>query len=292
MNRRGKTVLTIVFAVLVLAGGLVLAVLGYEHVKSGSQIVPYINDGAADWSQIGTVEIYGEGCALPPTLILEGEQDTEAFVEAVSDIREYRRIAPSRYLEGTNDVWVRFDNGVCIGMYRNENYGYIGTEMSLVGQAPFYRVPEKLRKLVFEKLDDWDYRIRIFQGSAEVVPYEGRTFVAQYEHRKWVIGDAVSPSAMLPEIGETLPEAVWAENLAIRIPETAEFEMTGIELLSEACERIAWFQTKEEFYEYCRQLEPGSYYVSVSAVKYGDYIESEKQYNRYGYEYLFRLTKE
>lgn len=292
MNRRRKTVLIIVFVVLASAGALVLAVLGYGHVKSGRQIVPYINDGASDWSQIRTVEIYGEGCALPPTLILEEEQDITALVEAVWEIRKYRRIAPDRYLEGTNDIWIRFDNGVCIGMYRNENYGYVGKEMSLTGQAPFYRFPEEFRKLVFEKLDGWDYRIRIFQDGAEIVPYEGRTFAAQYEHRKWIIGDAVLPSAMLPEIGETLPEAVWTENLEIRIPDTEKFEMTGMELFSEDCEKIAWFRTKEEFHEYCCRLEPGNYYVSVSAVKYGDYIKSEKQYNRYGCEYLFRLTKE
>ena len=61
------------------------------------------------------------------------------------------RLLPEKeWLEGTMDLWVRFDNGVVIGLYQDANYGYIGTELDVIGEGPFYSFPEKFYDLAFQ----------------------------------------------------------------------------------------------------------------------------------------------
>ena len=95
-------------------------------------------------------EIYGGGCAVPPTGTISGENGLEELVEAALETEGYRLLPEKEWLEGTMDLWVRFDNGVVIGLYQDANYGYIGTELDVIGEGPFYSFPEKFYDLAFQ----------------------------------------------------------------------------------------------------------------------------------------------
>ena len=102
--------------------------------QGGKQEIPYISDGSVSWDAVEKAEIYGGGCAVPPTGTISG----------------YRLLPEKEWLEGTMDLWVRFDNGVVIGLYQDANYGYIGTELDVIGEGPFYSFPEKFYDLAFQ----------------------------------------------------------------------------------------------------------------------------------------------
>lgn len=118
--------------------------------QDGKQEIPYISDGSVSWDTVETAEIYGGGCAVPPTGTISGENGLEELVEAALETEGYRLLPEKEWLEGTVDLWVRFDNGVVIGLYQDANYGYIGTELDVTGEGPFYSFPEKFYDLAFQ----------------------------------------------------------------------------------------------------------------------------------------------
>ena len=50
--------------------------------QDGKQEIPYISDGSISWDTVETAEIYGGGCAVPPTGTISGENGLEELVEA------------------------------------------------------------------------------------------------------------------------------------------------------------------------------------------------------------------
>lgn len=87
---------------------------------------------------------------MPPTTIISEKQTIEKIIEAVCKTGDYSKVSEEQQLEGMMNIWVKFDNGVVIGMYKDENYGYIGTELDVVGTAPFYHFPEQFYQMVWE----------------------------------------------------------------------------------------------------------------------------------------------
>ena len=82
--------------------------------QDGKQEIPYISDGSISWDTVETAEIYGGGCAVPPTGTISGENGLEELVEAALETEGYRLLSEKEWLEGTVDLWVRFDNGVVV----------------------------------------------------------------------------------------------------------------------------------------------------------------------------------
>ena len=87
--------------------------------QGGKQEIPYISDGSVSWDAVEKAEIYGGGCAVPPTGTISGENGLEELVEAALETEGYRLLPEKEWLEGTMDLWVRFDNGVVIGLYQD-----------------------------------------------------------------------------------------------------------------------------------------------------------------------------
>ena len=122
----------------------------FSGCQGGKHEIPYISDGSVSWDAVEKAEIYGGGCAVPPTGTISGENGLEELVEAALETEGYRLLPEKEWLEGTMDLWVRFDNGVVIGLYQDVNYGYIGTELDVIGEGPFYSFPEKFYDLAFQ----------------------------------------------------------------------------------------------------------------------------------------------
>ena len=78
--------------------------------QGGKQEIPYISDGSVSWDAVEKAEIYGGGCAVPPTGTISGENGLEELVEAALETEGYRLLPEKEWLEGTMDLWVRFDN--------------------------------------------------------------------------------------------------------------------------------------------------------------------------------------
>ena len=55
--------------------------------QDGKQEIPYISDGSISWDTVETAEIYGGGCAVPPTGTISGENGLEELVEAALEQR-------------------------------------------------------------------------------------------------------------------------------------------------------------------------------------------------------------
>lgn len=125
----------------------------FAKEESGASVIPHINDGESDWSGVAKVSLYGEGCAVPPTRVIEAEETVALLVEEVCRADDYRKVGRDHYLEGMNGIWVEFDNGVCISMYRNENYGTISMEKETTGKPPFYEFPKAFRETVLDLLE-------------------------------------------------------------------------------------------------------------------------------------------
>lgn len=139
----------------VLLVGTVFLVLVIGRVVNKTVAVAYINDGTVQWNNIEYVEIYAEGCAVPPTLIIDDSRTIKSLVTSITDIWGYRRIPKERYLEGLCNIWIKFSNGVCVGTYKDINQGYIDLELRATG-GPFYKLPKKFRENVLELLDHVD----------------------------------------------------------------------------------------------------------------------------------------
>ena len=116
---------------------------GITWWQKSSQVIPGINDGSADWSCVETVSFYFDGSENPPTTFTKNKSRVNELVEQVTDVSGYREVKPADYLEGMNRYWVEFDNGVCINLYGDQNYGCITTEKSVLGEPPFYEFPEE-----------------------------------------------------------------------------------------------------------------------------------------------------
>lgn len=87
--------------------------------QGGKQEIPYISDGSVSWDAVEKAEIYGGGCAVPPTGTISGENGLEELVEAALETEGYRLLPEKKWLEGTMDLWVRFVTGwlsVCTRM--------------------------------------------------------------------------------------------------------------------------------------------------------------------------------
>lgn len=124
--------------------------------------IPHINDGSADWSGVETVYLYGAGCAAPPTHTIRDRGTVSLLVEQIKNSGEYEKIGENDILEGINGLWVEFDNGVCISMYQNENYGTVSKEKETTGTPPFYHFPESFRETVLNLLQTTaDYNFMI-----------------------------------------------------------------------------------------------------------------------------------
>lgn len=75
--------------------------------QGGKQEIPYISDGSVSWDAVEKAEIYGGGCAVPPTGTISGENGLEELVEAALETEGYRLLPEKEWLEGTMDLWVR-----------------------------------------------------------------------------------------------------------------------------------------------------------------------------------------
>ena len=135
-------------------GHLIENILYNELIRRGFSV--YV--GAVpirETNNIEYVEIYAEGCAVPPTLIIDDSRTIKSLVTSITDIWGYRRIPKERYLEGLCNIWIKFSNGVCVGTYKDINQGYIDLELRATG-GPFYKLPKKFRENVLELLDHVD----------------------------------------------------------------------------------------------------------------------------------------
>lgn len=132
--------------------GMVFMVLMVRRIVNKTVAVAYINDGTVRWDNIEYVEIYAEGCAVPPTFIIDDSRTIKSLVTSITDIWGYRRIPKGRYLEGLCDIWIKFSNGVCVGTYKDINQGYVDLELRATG-GPFYKLPKKFRENVLELLE-------------------------------------------------------------------------------------------------------------------------------------------
>lgn len=132
--------------------GMVFMVLMVRRIVNKTVAVAYINDGTVRWDNIEYVEIYAEGCAVPPTFIIDDSRTIKSLVTSITDIWGYRRIPKERYLEGLCDIWIKFSNGVCVGTYKDINQGYVDLELRATG-GPFYKLPKKFRENVLELLE-------------------------------------------------------------------------------------------------------------------------------------------
>lgn len=128
----------------------VLACLGWQLMGEKNQKIPYVNDGSVSWDLVSQIEVYETGSAQPPSRVIQDSEEIELWIHALQQVKDYKKISKAEYREGMMNRWVRFDNGVVIGLYENENYGYIGTELDGIGTEPFYRFPESFYKLVFQ----------------------------------------------------------------------------------------------------------------------------------------------
>lgn len=134
-------------------------------------------------------------------------------------------------------------------------------------------------------------RVRLFQDGTEIVPHENSTFAEMYSKGSWIVGDRQTAASILQEIAPELPEVTLDAGLEIRIPETENVQMSAVGIYDETGSRIMQFQEKGDFDDYCKEMEPGTYYIVVSTIRYGKYIKSADRHERFGYEYAFRLIK-
>lgn len=175
--------------------------------SAGENTISCINDGSVDWTGIKTVYLYGDGCAVPPTCTIRDEETISQLVEQVQQTGEYQEVSRSEYLEGMNGIWVEFDNGVCISMYREENYGTVSKEKETTGKPPFYRFPQEFRKTVQALLESPDKKVSVFEAGLNTL--EGVTMKA-------VEGSADSGSVKLCILNETDLDIMFGENYELQ----------------------------------------------------------------------------
>lgn len=144
-NRKKAITIILLGVILMMAAG---------HLSNRIFSIPYINDGAVEWENIEYVEVYFDGCAVPPTSIIDDSRIVNELVSYIRNTRKYNSVPKESYIEGLCDIWVRFSNGVCVGTYQDVNQGYIDLELRATG-GPFYRLPNKFRKTVLGLLEEY-----------------------------------------------------------------------------------------------------------------------------------------
>lgn len=112
----------------------------WRNMRTG--VIPYINDGNMEWNDISYAEVYVGGCAIPPAFTVEDPETINKLVNSLMNTGKYKHIPIEHYLEGLCNIWIRFSNGVCIGIYDDVNQGYIDKELRATG-GPFYKLPQE-----------------------------------------------------------------------------------------------------------------------------------------------------
>lgn len=126
---------------------------GFDYWQRSHQVIPRINDGSAEWSSVETVSFYFDGIGTAPTKVTKNQSTVKELIKQVTNVSEYQKVSQDDYLEGMNRYWVEFDNGVCLNLYGDQNYGCITNEKSVTGTPPFYHFPEEFWWSVKEMAD-------------------------------------------------------------------------------------------------------------------------------------------
>lgn len=146
--------------------------------------------------------------------------------------------------------------------------------------------------------------VTLLQGEEIIEPMELSTASLTYDEEIGaVFGDGARLSHVLPQVADELPAAALDGSFGLQIPETMRFSC--LELYDSDYEQIRRIYPSRDgkgnespasaasSAQFCtdtlNELSSGSYYVSVSVVETGDYIESEKTNAYTVYEYAFRL---
>jgi len=106
--------------------------------------------------QTSTISLYSDGYygdTMEQPLMIEDELLLGQVIEIASKMEDYSKVDEGDLLEGLNALWLDFNNGTIIGMYEDRDYGYVGSEISLIG-GPYYHLPKGLRSLVIEILKE------------------------------------------------------------------------------------------------------------------------------------------
>ncbi len=142
------------FTIIIFALSVVAVI--HTTTKTNKIIIPYINDGWANWDNIEKITIYSEGYygrSIDEPVIITDEKKIKAVLKTVTDTNKYKRVPEDEYLEGLCSIFVDFGNGCVISMYADENYGTIdNTVKTVADKEGYYYLPEKFHKEITEIL--------------------------------------------------------------------------------------------------------------------------------------------
>lgn len=117
-------------------------------------ILPYISDEATDWENIEKILIYADGYygrTLDEPLVIVDEETIDELVSLALETGKYE--PAEERLEGVNDLFVNFGNGVVLCMYKDVNYGSISPKLSSYTKTHYY-LPKKFCNMVKKLLEE------------------------------------------------------------------------------------------------------------------------------------------
>lgn len=106
--------------------------------------IAYITDGSAEWDNVTKLTLYADGYfgrTLEEPLVITDEKIIAELVTMLTKQKDYGEVPAERELEGLRTIFVKFDNGVVVGMYREGHYGTLSDNIQGSGGKSYY-LPE------------------------------------------------------------------------------------------------------------------------------------------------------
>ena len=127
-------------------------------------------------------------------------------------------------------------------------------------------------------------------SGVSIQPYRSFLSSTTYTEQGWLCADGMGAIFFLPEKAEELPIITYDSSLEFII--SSEAKMMGVSVFSDDFERTHHRIDEAEFFELCKNLDAGTYYVSVAVSYKGKYIEKEDKHESFADEYIFRMDVE
>ena len=166
------------------------------------------------------------------------------------------------------------------------------------GKGQYNYVNGELDEYISDTVSSWeeenffieDVNLTIVNNDTFIQPYRNFLSCTTYYEGGWLFADGMGAIFFLPEKAEELPIITYDSSLEFII--SSEAKMMGVSVFNDDFERTHHRIDEAEFFELCKNLDVGTYYVSVAVSYKGKHIAKEDKYESFADEYIFRMDVE
>ncbi len=277
---------------IILIALLLIAIAIFISDRYGDKLLPI----KLDAEKIESIKISSHSWdEFPSAIMLNGVDNADEITEIVRLYNE--SVQHHDHGVGTthpNYVKITYNNGKEISFWCGVG-DFITTAK---GKRQYNYVNGELDEYIGEMISAWeeenffvgDANLTIVKDDLSIQPYRNFLSCTTYYEGEWLCADGMGAYFLLMEKEDELPVVLYDGMMEFIISNDAK--VLGVSLFDANRGRTHHRIDEAEFFELCKNLDAGTYYVSVEVSYKGKYIEKEDKYESFADEYIFRMDVE